>query len=208
MVSNGRSILPSNGTSSSYGPAALRIAGSSALRRTRLFSDSAVRPSPSSIRYRTWLVITARLDGVVLPAIAAPLIFPSESRRESFHRERARSAADVDLDARQLPPLLGVVRRRAEQLGHLRQVGRHVVELELHAGDDLRRRAGRGEEVEQLRAGRAHRQAAGKRRRELVHAEHRDVTAHGGAGQVDALRRSSAVELREQSVNAIVSTSP
>ena len=46
------------------------------------------------------------------------------------------------------------------------------------------------EEVEQLRTGRTHGQSAGERRRELVHAEQCDVSAHRGAGQVDAPRRA------------------
>src|SRR5262245_1521566 len=41
----------------------------------------------------------------------------NESRGETLDRERTRPAADVDLDARQLSSLLGVVRRLAEGLG-------------------------------------------------------------------------------------------
>src|SRR5262249_61336208 len=70
-----------------------------------------------------------------------------ESRCQTLHRERTRTAADLDLDARQLPSLLGVVRRFAEDLVHPRDVLRDRVGVELDARDDFRRGAGGGEGV-------------------------------------------------------------
>jgi hypothetical protein len=66
------------------------------------------------------------------------------------------------------------------------------------AADDFGGRADGGEEVEQLRSRRAHRQSAGERLRKLVHAEQRHMPAHRRAGQVNALRRLSSVQLREE----------
>ena len=59
------------------------------------------------------------------------------------------------------------------------------------------RRTGR-EEVEQLGTGGTHREPAGERRRELVHAEKCDVAAHRRAREVDAARGCASIELREQ----------
>ena len=132
---------------------------------------------------------TARFDGDVLPASAAPLMFWRNRDSQSFHRERTRPAAQLDLDARELTPFRRVVRRRPENRRSSFSASspdrRRL--MELHAGDDFGGGADRGEVVEQLGTGRAHRQAAGKRRREFVHPEQRDVTAHRAAGQIDAL---------------------
>ena len=121
-----------------------------------------------------------------------------EARGEAFGRERPGPAADLDLDARELPALLRVVRRLAEHLGHLHRILLNRLGVELEAGDDFRRRAHRREVVEQLRPGRTHREAAGKGGRELLHAEQRDVPTHRLAGEVGPLRRAAVVGLREE----------
>jgi hypothetical protein len=70
--------------------------------------------------------------------------------------------------------------------------------VELHTCDDLGGGAYRGEVVEEFRAGRTHRQAAREHRRELLHAEERDMPAHRFAGEIRPLRRAAAVGSGEE----------